>query len=117
LVPRKDGVGRRAAVEVLINTPLAADLIREGEVHKLKPLMKRSRELGMISFDQALYDLYQEGEISYEDALKYADSANEVRLMVKLRTSGLTEEMRETLDKISLVEKEEAEGGGSGMLR
>jgi twitching motility protein PilU len=117
LVPRKDGIGRRAAVEVLINTPLASDLIREGEVHKLKPLMKRSRELGMISFDQALYDLYQEGEITYEDALKYADSANEVRLMVKLRTSGLTEEMSETLDKISLVAKEEGEGSGSGMLR
>jgi twitching motility protein PilU len=87
LAPRKGGKGRRAVVEVLINTPLASDLIRKGEVHKLKELMKRSGEQGMITFDQALYNLYQEGEITYEDALKYADSANEVRLMIKLGES------------------------------
>lgn len=87
LIPRKNGQGRRAVIEVLLNTPLAADLIRTGEVNKLKDLMKRSGEQGMITFDQALYNLYQEGEITYEDALKYADSANEVRLMIKLQES------------------------------
>lgn len=115
LAPRKSGNGRRAVVEVLINTPLASDLIREGEVHKLKELMKRSREQGMITFDQALYDLYQEGEITYEDALRYADSANEVRLMIKLQTGGPTPEMTEALERIALVEKE-GEGAG-GLLR
>jgi twitching motility protein PilU len=108
LAPRKDGEGRRAVIEVLINTPLASDMIRKGEVHKLKELMKRSREQGMVTFDQALYDLYQEGEISYEDALKYADSSNEVRLMIKLR--GSAEEWSDidtSLERISLVEKDE----------
>ena len=84
LVPTLDGKGRRAVIEVLINTPLAADLIRRGEVHELKPLMKRSTELGMQTFDQALYDLYSQGEITYEDALAHADSANDLRLMIKL---------------------------------
>jgi len=84
LIPRADGNGRRAAVEVLLNTPLASDLILKGEIHELKDLMKRSREHGMITFDQALYELYLEGEITEEDALKHADSANEVRLMIKL---------------------------------
>ena len=88
LIPRIDGKGRRAAVEVLLNTPLASDLILKGEIHKLKDLMKRSREHGMITFDQALYELYLEGEISEKDALKYADSANEVRLMIKLGGKG-----------------------------
>jgi twitching motility protein PilU len=106
LTPRKGGKGRRAVVEVLINTPLASDLIRKGEVHKLKELMKRSREQGMITFDQALFDLYEEGEISYEDALKFADSANEVRLMIKLRgTSTDKSAINKTVDRISLVEK------------
>ena len=88
LVRRPDGRSRRPVVEVLINTPLASDLIRKGEVHKLKDLMKRSTEQGMMTFDQALYALYKEGEISYEDAILHADSANEVRLMVKLGDSG-----------------------------
>jgi twitching motility protein PilU len=84
LVPTPDGKGRRAVIEVLINTPLAADLIRKGEVHELKPLMKRSTELGMQTFDQALYTLYSQGEITYEDALSHADSSNDLRLMIKL---------------------------------
>ncbi len=84
LVPTPDGKGRRAVIEVLINTPLAADLIRKGEVHELKGLMKRSTEQGMQTFDQALYNLYTQGEITYEDALLYADSANDLRLMIKL---------------------------------
>jgi len=84
LIKRSDGKGRYPAVEVLINTPLAKDYIRKGEIHKLKELMKDSREQGMQTFDQALYDLYAEGKISYEDALNSADSRNEVRLMIKL---------------------------------
>lgn len=84
LIKRSDGKGRYPAVEVLINTPLAKDYIRKGEIHKIKELMKDSREMGMQTFDQALYDLYAEGKISYEDALNAADSRNEVRLMIKL---------------------------------
>jgi twitching motility protein PilU len=108
LAPRKGGKGRRAIIEVLINTPLASDMIRKGEVHKLKELMKRSREQGMNTFDQALYELYQEGEISYEDALKHADSANEVRLMIKLHgTAADRASIDKNVERISLVEKEE----------
>ena len=84
LIPTPDGKGRRAAIEVLLNTPLAADMIRKGEVHELKPLMARSTELGMQTFDQALYRLYSQGEITYEDALAHANSANDLRLLIKL---------------------------------
>lgn len=84
LIKRADGAGRYPAIEVLLNTPLAKDYIRKGEIHKLKELMKDSREQGMQTFDQALYDLYRDGKISYEDALNSADSKNEVRLMIKL---------------------------------
>ncbi len=84
LIPKKDGSGRTVAVEVLLNTPLIGDLIEKGKVSEIKDVMKRSRELGMQTFDQAVYDLYKAGEISYEEALKNADSANEVRLMIKL---------------------------------
>lgn len=84
LLPTPDGKGRRAAIEVMLNTPLASDMIRKGEVHELKPLMARSNELGMQTFDQALYKLYSQGEITYEDALLHADSANDLRLLIKL---------------------------------
>jgi pilus retraction protein PilT len=84
LIPTPDGKGRRAAIEILINTPLVADLVRKGEVHKLKDLMKRSTQEGMQTFDQDLYKLYVAGDITYEDALRYADSSNEVRLLIKL---------------------------------
>lgn len=86
LVPTADGKGRRAVVEVLLNTPLVSDLIRKGEVHELKPLMERSTELGMQTYDQGLYELYEQGEITYEDALAHADSANDLRLKIKLRS-------------------------------
>ena len=84
LIRRNDGLGRYPAIEILINTPLIKDYIRKGEIHKLKELMKDSREQAMQTFDQALYDLYVAGKISYEDALNSADSKNEVRLMIKL---------------------------------
>jgi twitching motility protein PilU len=86
LVPLADGSGRRAAIEILINTPLVGDLIRKGEVHKLKELMARSNELGMRTFDQALFELYEEGLISYEDAMLHADSKNDLRLLIKLQS-------------------------------
>jgi len=88
LIKRADEKGRYPAVEILINTPLAKDYIRKGEIHKLKELMKHSREQGMQTFDQALFDLYKEGKICYDDAVNYADSKNEVRLMVKLAEEG-----------------------------
>ena len=84
LIPVKEGKGRAAAIEVLLNSPLISDLIFKGEVHEIKEIMKKSRELGMQTFDQALFDLYEQGRISYEDALRFADSTNEVRLQIKL---------------------------------
>ncbi len=86
LIPTPDGQGRRACLEVFLNTPLASDLIRKAQVHELKDLMKRSTELGMQTFDQALFDLYDAGEITYEDALSHADSPNDLRLMIKLKS-------------------------------
>jgi twitching motility protein PilU len=84
LIPKKDGKGRVAAVEVMLNSPLIQDLIFKGEVHEIKAIMAKSRELGMQTFDQHLFDLYEQGQISYEDALRNADSVNELRMMIKL---------------------------------
>ena len=84
LIPRKEGKGRIAAVEVLLNSPLIQDLIFKGEVHEIKEVMKRSREIGMQTFDQALFDLYEADHISYEDALRNVDSLNDLRLKIKL---------------------------------
>ena len=102
LIPTPDGKGRRAVVEVLLNTPLMADLIRKGEVHLLKPLMIKSRELGMQTFDQALYDLYSAGEITYEDALSHADAPNDLRLMIKLGDEGGLEQLADATKGLSL---------------
>ncbi|WP_415033807.1 PilT/PilU family type 4a pilus ATPase [Azonexus sp.] len=84
LLPKKDGKGRLPAIEILLNSPLISDLIFKGEVHEIKEIMKKSRELGMQTFDQALFDLYDSGRISYEDALRNADSLNDLRLQIKL---------------------------------
>ncbi len=84
LIPLKGTKGRAAAVEILLNTPLISDLIFKGEVHEIKEIMKKSRELGMQTFDQSLFDLYEAGKISYEDAIRNADSMNELRLQIKL---------------------------------
>ena len=107
LVPTPDGKGRRAVIEVLINTPLVADLIRKGEVHELKGLMKRSTELGMQTFDQALYNLYAEGQITYEDALLHADSANDLRLMIKLGSDNDAEQITTASQGLTLEVSEE----------
>lgn len=86
LLPRQEGKGRVAAVEILLNTPLISDLIFKGEVGEIKEIMKRSRELGMQTFDQALFDLYEWGRVTYEDALRNADSVNDLRLQIKLNS-------------------------------
>ena len=86
LMPRQEGRGRIAAVEVMLNTPLVSDMIFKGEVGEIKELMKRSRELGMQTFDQALFDLYESNQITYEDALRNADSVNDLRLQIKLNS-------------------------------
>ena len=84
LIPIKDGKGRVAAIEILLNSPLISDLIFKGGVHEIKEIMKKSRELGMQTFDTALFEHYEAGKISYEDALRNADSMNELRLQIKL---------------------------------
>jgi twitching motility protein PilU len=84
LVRTVDGKGRKAAIEILINTPIVADKLRKGEFHELKSIMSKSRELGMKTFDWSLFELYNEGSISYEEAIRNADSANELRLNIKL---------------------------------
>jgi twitching motility protein PilU len=86
LIPQKSGVGRAAAIEILLNSPLIADLIFKGEVNEIKGVMGRSREIGMQTFDQALFDLYEADKISYEEALKNADSLNDLRLRIKLES-------------------------------
>jgi len=86
LIPTEDGHGRIAAVEILLNTPLISDLIFKGEVGEIKEIMKKSRNLGMQTFDQALYDLFEGNAISFEDALRNADSANDLRLQIKLNS-------------------------------
>ncbi len=105
LIPTPDGKARRVAMEVLIGTPLVQDYIREGEIHKLKELMKESTNLGMKTFDQSLFELYQAGEISYEDALRHADSANEVRLRIKLSQGGDAHTLSQGLDGVELLEQ------------
>jgi len=87
LVRTEDGRSRRAAVEIMLNTPLMSDLILKGNFHELKEVMSKSRELGMQTFDHALFDLYNQGAIAYEEALRNADSVNELRLQIKLKSS------------------------------
>ena len=86
LIPRESGKGRVAAVEVLLNSPLIAELIHNGDVHSIKEIMKKSQSQGMQTFDQALYELYENGHISFQDAIKNADSAHDLRLDIQLRS-------------------------------
>lgn len=108
LVPTPDGNSRRAVVEVLLNTPLAADLISKGDVRKLKDLMKRSSEQGMQTFDQALYTLYTRGEITYEDAIAHADSANDLRLMIKLERDDNAEVLEKSTQGLTLEKSDDS---------
>ena len=84
LIPREQGMGRVAATEIMLSSPLIADLILKGEVAKIKEIMAKSNRLGMKTFDQSLFELYEDGLITYESALRYADSKNEIRLKIKL---------------------------------
>ena len=104
LIPRAEGKGRLAAIEIMLNSPLISDLIFKGEVHEIKDVMKRSRELGMQTFDQALFDLYEAGLITYEDAMRNADSMNELRLEIKLKGGEAKQtNLMEGLDHLKLT--------------
>ena len=104
LIPKRDGPGRVAAIEIMLNTPLISDLIFKGEVHELKEIMRKSRELGMQTFDQALFDLYEAGLISYEDAMRNADSMNELRLAIKLHGhEAKDKDIMSGLDHLNIV--------------
>ncbi|MBF0402184.1 MAG: PilT/PilU family type 4a pilus ATPase [Magnetococcales bacterium] len=105
---RKAGGGRVAAIEILLRSPLVSDLIFKGEVHAIKEVMSKSNELGMQTFDQALFALYEAGQISYEDGLRYADSANELRLRIKLESKGAKKaDWSQDGASLSLISKEE----------
>jgi twitching motility protein PilU len=117
LIPTPDGKARRVAVEVLLGTPLVQDYIRQGDIHKLKEVMKESTLLGMKTFDQSLVELYQAGEISYEDALRHADSSNEVRLRIKLSQGGDAHTLSQGMDDVGVEETTDQRGfGGSNLL-
>lgn len=105
LIRTEDGQGRRAAVEILLNTPLVSDFIRKGDFYELKTIMARSRELGMQTFDQALFDLYNQGIISYDEALRNADSSNEMRLQIKLKSSRINPALQEEGSKMRILEQ------------
>ncbi len=106
LLPTPDGKGRRAAIEVMINTPLMSDHIRKGEIHLLKELISKSNEQGLQTFDQALYKLFKAGEITYEDALLHADSANDLRLMIKLDQVEEEDDLQLVADDLNLEDTE-----------
>jgi twitching motility protein PilU len=104
LIPKREGKGRAAAIEILLNSPLISDLIFKGDVHEIKAIMAKSRELGMQTFDQALFELYEAGQISYEDALRNADSMNELRLAIKLQGKEAKDrDMMSGLDHLNIV--------------
>ncbi|UDM39596.1 PilT/PilU family type 4a pilus ATPase [Acinetobacter haemolyticus] len=109
LVRTEDGRGRRAAIEILLNTPLIGDNILKGQFHELKEIMKKSRELGMQTFDQALYDLYNEGAISYEEALRNADSMNELRLQIKLKNNRQDQTVPGSAASFSMLQDKDPE--------
>jgi len=106
-----DGEGRAAAIEIMLNSPLISDLILKGEVHEIKTIMSKSNELGMKTFDQALFDLHQEDRVTLEDALRNADSMNELRLRIKLEGKDARDAKEDTLDHLTLHEEEEDSGG------
>ncbi|HVS26585.1 MAG TPA: PilT/PilU family type 4a pilus ATPase [Burkholderiales bacterium] len=104
LIPKKEGKGRVAAVEIMLNSPLISDLVFKGDVHEIKEIMSRSRELGMQTFDQSLFDLYEAGQISYEDALRNADSVNDLRLRIKLHGSEAKDkDVMSGIDHLNIV--------------
>jgi twitching motility protein PilU len=104
LIAKKEGPGRVAAVEIMLNSPFVSDLIFKGAVHELKEIMAKSREIGMQTFDQSLFELYEAGQISYEDALRNADSLNDLRLKIKLHgQEAKDKDMLAGLDHLDIV--------------
>jgi twitching motility protein PilU len=103
LLPLATGKGRVPAVEVLLNTPLVSDMVFKGEVSGIKDVMKKSRELGMQTFDQAIFDLYEKGKISYEDALRNADSVNDLRLNIKLNSKRTSRDLHAGTEHLDIV--------------
>ena len=105
LVPKVDGIGRVAAIEIMLNSPLISDLIFKGDVHEIKSIIAKSREIGMQTFDQALFDLHEAGKISYEDALRNADSVNDLRLKFKLESKqAQNADLSSGLDNLGMVD-------------
>lgn len=111
LLKTRDGKGRAAAIEIMLNSPLISDLILKGEVHEIKTIMSKSNELGMKTFDQALFDLHEADLVTLEDALRNADSMNELRLRIKLEGKDAKNAKEEDLDHLKLHEEEEDSGG------
>jgi len=107
LVKTEEGNGRKAAIEILLNTPTIAEMIFKGQFNGIKDIMAKSRELGMCTFDQALFDLYNARHIAYEEAIRNADSANELRLQIKLKGTRGYKDNSET--KFSMLAKKEDE--------
>ncbi len=111
LLKNRSGEGRVAAIEILLNSPLIKDLILKGELHEIKPIMAKSREIGMQTFDQALFDLYESDQVTYDDALRYADAQNELRLRIKLEGKAAKgKDALEGLDHLSLDQSSEDKG-------
>ena len=115
LLKKRDGKGRAAAIEILLNSPLIKELILKGEMESIKGIMTKSKELGMQTFDQALFDLYESDQITFDDALRYADSQNELRLRIKLQ--GKAAKDRDALDGIEHLSMEETEEESGHMDR
>jgi twitching motility protein PilU len=104
LIPKKEGKGRAAATEVMLNSPLISDLIFKGDVHEIKAIIAKSRELGMQTFDQSLFDLHETDVISYEEALRNADSVNDIRLKIKLDGKAThSKDLSAGLDSLGIV--------------
>ena len=104
LIPHQDGKGRAAAVEIMLNSPLISDLIFKGEIAEIKEIMKKSRNMGMQTFDQALFELYESNKITYEDALRNADSLNDLRLQIKLNSQrGRSQDLAAGTENLAIV--------------
>lgn len=111
LIKKANSKGRAAAIEILLNSPLIKDLILKGEIHHIKAIMQKSNELGMKTFDQALFDLYEDDQISYDDALRHADSINELRLRIKLESKhAKNKDVTSGLDHLAIEETAEDQG-------
>lgn len=108
LIPREGGIGRAAAMEIMLNTPLVADLIFKGEVGQIKEIMAKSTRLGMQTFDQALFALYEEGTITYEEAMRNADSKNELRLRIKLESKRDSANADQQSESLHIMEEDSA---------